>query len=259
MPESRTHRRPNRPLVRLRVVERAELSPSMVRVVFDSEGLEYAGHTDSYLKLLFAEDGPLLGDIPERPTTRTYTVRAFDDDAKRVTIDFVVHGDDGLAGRWASRCTVGDELLARGPGGKWSPSPDADFHLFVGDEASLPAIEAALERLDDDARGLVLVEYAQHPREIVAPAGVEVRALVRGDAAYREEWLAEHVAELDWATLGDVEAFVHGERGAVQALRAAVSPHVPRERLSISGYWAYGRIEDEFQAEKKAERAARAD
>lgn len=256
MPESPTHRRPARPLVRLRVAERRELSPAMVRVVFDAEGFDYAGHTDSYLKLLFADDGPLLGDLPDRPTTRTYTVRAFDPATNRVTVDFVVHGDDGLAGRWAARCTVGDELLARGPGGKWSPAPDAAFHLFVGDEASLPAIEAALERLDDDARGLAVVEFAAHAREVAAPAGVEVRALVRGGAPYREEWLAEQVAELDFETLGDVEAFIHGERGAVKALRAVVSPHVPRERLSISGYWAYGRIEDEFQAEKKAERAA---
>lgn len=258
MPESPSPRRPARPLVRLRVVDRRSLSPSMVRVVFDSEGFEYAGHTDSYVKLLFTDDGPLLGDIPERPTTRTYTVRAFDDETRQVTIDFVVHGDDGLAGRWASRCAVGDELLARGPGGKWSPSPEAEFRLFVGDEASLPAIEAALERLDDDARGLVLVEFSRHERDIVAPAGVEVRALVRGDAPYREEWLAEQLTALDWSTLGDVEAFIHGERGAVKALRAAVSPHAPRERLSISGYWAYGRIEDEFQAEKKAERTAQA-
>ena len=32
-----------------------------------------------------------------------------------------------------------------GPAGAYSPDPDADWHLMVGDESALPAIAASLE------------------------------------------------------------------------------------------------------------------
>ncbi len=244
--------RPDRPIVHLTVVRREELSPSMVRVVFSADGFQYAGHADSYVKLLFDGESPVTEAPPERPTTRTYTVRRWDESRRELTVDFVVHGDAGLAGPWAARCEPGDVILARGPGGKWSPPADADFHLFVGDESALPAIESGLDRLSPDAKGLVLVEAAAHTRDLPAPPGVEVRWLVRGEQPYLETRLAEAVAALPWESFGDVSFFAHGERGAVKALRAVCrSRDLPPSRTSLSGYWALGRVEDEFQAEKR--------
>ncbi|GAA3150084.1 hypothetical protein GCM10020001_087120 [Nonomuraea salmonea] len=51
------------------------------------------------------------------PRLRTYTVRAWDPDALELTLDFVVHGDEGLAGPWAAQAAPGDELIMLGPGG----------------------------------------------------------------------------------------------------------------------------------------------
>ena len=271
--------KPKRPLIRLTVESKEELTPSMLRIRFHAPAFQDNGMSDAYLKFILGPDGPLLEDLPERPTTRTYTVRAHDPAAGTVTVDFLTHGEAGLAAPWARRCAPraedrlpgppaaggagppprgarrcapGDEILARGPGGKWSPRLDADFHLFVGDEAALPAIEAGLERLPDDARGLVLVEADRHTRTLTAPEGVEARWIVRDGAPYREERLAEEVAALPWDELGDVSVFAHGERGAVKQLRRVMKDReVPAERLSISGYWALGRIEDQFQAEKR--------
>ena len=244
--------RRRRPTTRLTVTRREQLSPSMVRVVFTVEAFAYQGFADSYVKLLFDEHGPLREEISDRPMLRTYTVRHYDDVTKEVTIDFVIHGSEGLAGPWAAHCQPGDALLARGPGGKWSPIADAAFHLFVGDESALPAIESGLERLDHDARGLVIVETQHYTRQLAAPAGVDVRWIVRGNEAYRPERLADEVARLPWPELHDVSVFAHGERGAVKALRRVLrDAEVPAERLSISGYWAFGRTEPEFQAEKR--------
>ncbi len=52
---------------------------------------------------------------------------------------------------------------------------------------------------------------------------------------------------------GTVQAFVHGEREHVKALRDVLFKQrgLDRNQVSISGYWAYGRSEDRFQAEKK--------
>lgn len=246
-------RRP-RPLTRLTMLRREWISPSMARLTFRAPGFEPNEFTDAYVKLLFDEQGPILGEIPERSTTRTYTVRHHDPGREELVLDFVIHGNEGLAAPWAARCEPGDEVIARGPGGKWTPDPNADFHLFVGDESAVPAIEAALSRLDASARGLVIVEWHQHPYELAGPDGVEVRPIVRGDEPYREDRLAEEVARLPLDEWGDVQVFAHGERGAVKALRPIFRAlGFERDRLSISGYWALGRVEDEFQAEKRTE------
>jgi NADPH-dependent ferric siderophore reductase len=47
-----------------------------------------------------------------------------------------------------------------------------------------------------------------------------------------------------------VRVFAHGERESIKAI-GKVLRNVPREGVSISGYWARGRTEDVFQAEKR--------
>ncbi|PRC59436.1 NADPH-dependent ferric siderophore reductase, partial [Mycobacterium sp. ITM-2017-0098] len=84
-------------------------------------------------------------------TVRTYTVRHADTQKREITVDFVVHGDHGVAGPWAASATPGQRLFVMGPSGAYAPHPDADWHLFAGDEAALPAISAALEALPDNA------------------------------------------------------------------------------------------------------------
>ncbi|MGX6397641.1 siderophore-interacting protein, partial [Rothia kristinae] len=89
--------------------------------------------------------------------TRTYTVRAVDHEAQTRTIDFVTHGDEGLAAPWAAQASPGDQLVLMRPGGKYSPDPDADWHLFAGDASALPALGSAIEVLPDDARGYAFI------------------------------------------------------------------------------------------------------
>ena len=64
--------------------------------------------------------------------------------------------------------------------------------------------------------------------------------------------IEQAVKALPWRD-GRVQAFVHGEREIMKALRAYLHDErgVDRADLSLSAYWAYGREEDEFQAEKK--------
>src|SRR3954466_5465173 len=138
------------------VVEHVErLTPRMVSVVFGGDELEGFGageFTDHYVKLR----------IDER--TRTYTVREWD--GERLTIDFVVHGDEGVAGPWAAAARPGDELELRGPGGAYTPDPGADWHPMIGDAAVIPAIAASLRRI---------------------PAGVPVHVLVAVDGPEEEQ------------------------------------------------------------------------
>jgi NADPH-dependent ferric siderophore reductase len=241
----------------------------MIRVVLGGEGLTGfpAGEfTDHYVKLLFPPPGASYGvpfdveqvraDLPPEqwPVTRTYTVRAWDPDNGELTIDFVHHGDEGLAGPWAASAAPGDRIQMFGPGGAYAPSPQADWHLLVGDESALPAIGVALTRLPAGAPALVFVEVEgpqEEQTDLVLGEGVQLVWVHRGVQAPGEAVVAAvRSAQLP---VGSGHLFVHGEAGLVRELRL----HLRAERglvpefTSISGYWRRGRTEDRWQAEKR--------
>ncbi|MCH1882813.1 siderophore-interacting protein [Agrococcus sp. ARC_14] len=260
--------RPPRPQHVLEVLRSERIAPSLVRVHLGGAGLATFTpneFTDAYVKLHFVK--PELGLEPpydlaglretlapeDLPVTRTYSVREVTADS--IALDFVVHGDEGLAGPWAATVQPGELVAFGGPGGGYAPDPTADWHLFVGDETALPAIARAVESLPAGARGIAILEARDASEEIgiSAPAGVEVRWLHRG--APRAETvglLAATVAALDWPD-GRVHAFVHGERESMKAMRDELFTRrgLERAQVSLSGYWAQGRTEDRFQAEKR--------
>lgn len=265
-----TLQRPHRPTTHLDVISKQWLTPDMLRLVVGGANFGAfadAGFADSYIKLVFDPDGkpyPEPVDVSqiraekpgeEWPKIRTYTVRSVDFDAQTISVDFVIHGDDGIAAPWAASVEPGDLVQFMGPGGAWSPVEEAGFHVFVGDESAVPAIAAGLERLPKDAVGAVVLETSEHPIELTKPEGVSIQWVVRGDAQYDPEVLSRHVRGLDLASKGEeLAVFAHGEREAMKQLRRVFKElEIPRERLSISGYWAYGRAEDAFQAEKRTD------
>ena len=141
-----------------------------------------------------------------------------------------------------------------GPGGAYSPDPEAAWHLFAGDLSAVPAIASALEALPTGARGAAIIEVESDADRIAltAPSGVDVRWAVNPDVA-DVDFLARQVAVADWPTdRATAHVFAHGERESIKAIRKVLRElEVPRERISISGYWARGRAEDAFQAEKR--------
>ncbi|WP_068924106.1 siderophore-interacting protein [Planobispora rosea] len=260
-------RRP-RKVTRGEVLRTERLTPHMIRVVLGGEGLRgfSAGEfTDHYVKLLFPPAGvtyprpfdleAIQRDLPREqwPTTRTYTVRAWDPEAAELTLDFVHHGDSGLAGPWAARVQPGEEIHFFGPGGAYAPSPDADWHLMAGDESALPAIAASLERLPAGAPAHVFVEVAGPEEELPLNSSGDVKLvwLHRGDAPIGQA-LVTAVRELGFPE-GTLHAFVHGEANFVRALRRHLRTErgIPLSQLSISGYWRLGRDEDGWQSTKR--------
>jgi len=247
---SRTAARSPRPAIEFEVVASTRLSPSLVRVTLGGPGFaqfEDRPDTDKYVKLRFVTPAP-----ESLTVTRTYTVRRVDGAAGTVDIDFVVHGDEGLAGPWAARVQPGATISLMGPGGGYLPRADADWHLFAGDLSAVPAIAAALEALSDDAVGEAVIEIDSVDAELslAAPAGVRVRWVV--DPGHDPEHLASVVRSLAWRD-GDVQVFAHGERESMKALRRVFFDErgLTRDQVSLSGYWARGRTEDRFQAEKR--------
>lgn len=262
--------RRRRPQTILEVVRREDLTRNMVRLYLGGDGFHSFTtneFTDKYVKLYFVKaelglEPPYdIAELRERlapedlPVTRTYTVREVNEAEEWLAIDVVVHGSEGLAGPWAARVQPRERVVLSGPGGVYRPDPDADWHLFAGDESALPAIAAALEGLPDSARGVAFIEVTGPDDELPlrAPAGVDVRWLHRAPAvAGTSTILADSVAAFEWAA-GRVQVFAHGERESMKALRDVffARHRLERSQVSISGYWAYGRTEDRFQAEKR--------
>ncbi|ASW56227.1 siderophore-interacting protein [Plantactinospora sp. KBS50] len=253
----------------VRVVRTERLTPHLIRVVLGGEelaGLPVGGCTDHYVKLIFPRPqvrypepfdlAAVHRDLPREqwPRLRSYTVRAFDPMARELIIDFVYHGEHGLAGPWAAAARPGDVIRFLGPGGGYAPDPAADWHLLAGDESALPAIAAALERLPADAVARVFVEVADPAEEQKLPAGPDVEIVwLHRNAEPVGAALVAAVTALDFPP-GDVHAFVHGEADAVRRLRRLlrIDRAVPADRLSISGYWRRG-VDDEGWRAAKAD------
>ncbi|KIR60620.1 MULTISPECIES: siderophore-interacting protein [Micromonospora] len=249
-----------------RVLRTWRPTPHVIRLVLGGEeltGLPVGEHTDHYVKLVFPPDGVTYPEpvdlaairrLPAEqwPRLRAYTVRSFDAAAGELTIDVVHHGDEGVAGPWAARLRPGDPVRFVGPGGAYAPSPDADWHLLVGDESALPAIAAALERLPAGAPARVFLEVADAAEEQPLPSkgDVELTWLHRADRPVGEALVAA-VRALDFPP-GTVHAFVHGEATFVRELRRLlrVERGVPREWLSISGYWRRGMDDEGWRSTK---------
>jgi NADPH-dependent ferric siderophore reductase len=261
----RAGRKPRTPHT-AQVVRTERLTPHMQRVVLGGEGL--AGLpadtcTDHYVKLLFAAEGVtypepfdmerIREEFPrdQWPVTRTYTVRQWDAEHRELTLDFVIHGDEGLAGPWARRVQPGETVRFMGPGGAYAPDPAAEWHLLAGDESALPAIARSLEALPDGTRAYAFIEVEGAEEEQKIDSDVEVVWLHRGGRPVGQA-LVEAVRALDFPE-GRVHAFVHGEAACVKELRKLlrVERAIPRENLSISGYWRLGHNEDGWQASKR--------
>jgi NADPH-dependent ferric siderophore reductase len=245
------------------VVDVMELTPRMVRVEFGGAGLEgfSAGEfTDHYVKLQFPpaeadyaapfDQEEIRATRPREqwPRTRTYSVRRWDTDHGRLAIDFVVHGDEGVAGPWARQAARGDRLQLQGPGGAYAPDPDAPAYLLVGDPSVMPAIAVSLERVPAGRPVDVVLQVADadDELELTTPGDLRVRWLYEeGD-----DVLAQAVRGLELPE--GTDAFVHGEASSVRALRRylIVERGMSRDRLSVSGYWKRSRTEEGWREDK---------
>ena len=261
----------NRPVraATIGVVTRVEqLTPHMVRIVVGGPGVAAitAGqYTDHYVKVLFPPAGVTYPEpfdqaairetMPREqwPVVRTYTIRKWLPESGEMWIDFVVHGDAGIAGPWAANAQVGDPVRFMGPGGGYAPDPAADWHLLAGDESALPAIAAALDGMPEGATVKAFVEVSDPAEEQKLPtrADAEITWLFRGSAPVGDA-LVKAVRELEFPA-GQVQAFVHGEATFVKDLRGhlRLERELPMSALSISGYWRRGMNEDGWQTSKR--------
>ncbi len=252
-----------------RVTRTQQLTPGLVRIVLgggDLASLSMPAATDAYVNVAIPPRGAPYDDVfdpadvrerfPQEtwPARRRYTVRSWDAATHELTLDFVVHGDTGVAGPWAGQVAVGDVLVFEGPNGGYLPDAEADWHLMVGDESALPAIAASLEVLPADAKAVVrlVCDGPQHEVELAGPADVDLLWLHRAGVPSDEELLVSAV-RLAAFPEGRAHAFVHGEAVEIREIRKhlLVDRGLSRADMSCSPYWRREMADEAWRAVKR--------
>ena len=187
-----------------------------------------------------------------RPVMRTYTIRHFDPEQKRLSVDFVMHEHDGVQGiasRWAANAVKGDRIMIAGPGSIKPMNTSADWFFLAGDMTALPAISCNLERLPAHAQGYVVIEIAEHAdrQELVKPEGMQIEWIVKS-----EQSLPEKVESMLWLA-GTPEVWAACEFSTMRQLRQyfKVDRQLERDNLYISSYWKINRSEEEHKVDKR--------
>lgn len=248
----------------LNVKEAFYLTPNMIRVVFAGPELDGfpEGREGGNCKLMIPEPGETrdafavrLADGPS-PVRRTYTVRKYDAAAGEMAIDFVAHGDNGPASRWAGRAKPGDFLGFAGPSLPKVTHFEADWYLVAADPSAIPVAAAALEAMPRDAKGVAIFEVTaeEDRQEIDIPPGLDVHWLIQPNPHVASSAQEDLIRSLPWPD-GRIQTCIAGESGVIKSLRAFLhqEKQLPREDTYISGYWKIGLVEDEHQAMKRAE------
>jgi NADPH-dependent ferric siderophore reductase len=207
------HERPYR-LFEAALARKVLLTPWMARLTFHGEDIARmaTGAPDQRVKILLPHTDGSLPDFPDQPDAyalyrglpperrgaiRTYTIRHLRAGAKEVDIDFVLHGDNGPASRWATHAVPGDAVKILAPnrafagdvgGYEWRPPHGARRILLVADETALPALAGIL----DDLASWPILPSVQAFIDAPSDGAAMVRAAWPGlDLA----WLREDAAE----------------------------------------------------------------
>ncbi len=179
----------------------------------------------------------ILGDGSGRRAKRRYTVRHYRGSDREIDIDALLHGHDGPGARWAASAAPGDRVEFFGPRGRLELT-DASWHLFVGDEAALPAIAALAARVAEPAYALIEVGDPADELPAELPPHARVRWLHRGDTPPGAPHLLAAAIDAFAPPPGDGHGYLLGESRAVAALRPRLADlGISGERLYAKGYW----------------------
>jgi NADPH-dependent ferric siderophore reductase len=243
------------------VADISQLTPRMRRITFTGDKLaEYPNDGPAtHFKLLLPAPGqaeialPTAGPDglvwPEpRPLRRTYTPRYVDRDARRLVVDFVLHGDghgiDGPASKWAAAARVGDQVVVTGARGSYRIDPAAAWTLLVADETALPAVGTILDDAPAGARVLLVAEVADEAEELKFDTDADLSVTWRhrgADLTGPGTLTAQAVRELDLPG-GRGAGWIGLEASAMRTVRRHLLGErgLDREQLYTRGYWKIG-------------------
>ncbi|MGH9006257.1 MAG: siderophore-interacting protein [Acidimicrobiales bacterium] len=221
----------------LEVVDARALTPSCRRVRLGGDDL-------AALDPLPGQDLMLSLDLDgDRTRRRRYTIRHYDHERCLVDLDVALHGD-GPGRRWATVARTGDLIEAIGPRGKITLDPDAEWHLFFGDDSFAPAALNMAEAVNPNQTVVLAIEIDGDGHEQPSEIGATVegpRWVVRQGALGNPQALEAALADTALPT-GTGHAYVGGEHAMVTRLRdVLIARGMDADRVSFKPYWRRGR------------------
>jgi NADPH-dependent ferric siderophore reductase len=233
------------------------MSTNMQRITFAGDDLSDFPPVKpgAYIKFAFEQDGTAVTALRASSNgvmLRTYTVQAFDMDAKLLSVDFVLHGGEhasGPASRWAESAKIGDRICFGGPGSIKDFPERYDWVLFAGDMTALPAMESRLALLPMETTGfaVITVQEESDTRDLVKPEGVNITWLTDGS-----QRLVDALCNLELPT-GKPAVWAASEFSQMREMRTLFNDQwqIPRSDYYLSSYWKIGRSEDQHKLDKR--------
>ncbi|MBX2952596.1 MAG: siderophore-interacting protein [Leadbetterella sp.] len=256
----------------LRLKRKEYLTPHLIRVTLEGDAVaEYKDCTPgNNNKIFIPPAGVKEVHFPEYneeleiwlhpephlvPAVRTYTHRAIDLEKGEMVIDFVHHGENGPASRWAIQAQPGDELGVAMKAVTKELYPRVGQYLLAGDATALPVLSCILESLPATAGGVCVIEVQGPEDELSLETRADIRFLWLHNPHPEEgSALAATVRGLELAESGRF-AYIAAEYRTVKALREHLrEAGWAKEEFYAFSYWKAGVAEDQSAQERRAER-----
>lgn len=220
------------------------LAPNYVRVRVegsDLEGFRSLG-SDDHMRLFFPAVMPDTVEEMRASPSREYTPLVWGDDW--LEIEFAVHGDEGIAARWAATAEIGSVIGAGGPRGSAVLTGTPGSWFLAGDETAIPAIRR-FAALIGDAPARIVIEVQGKDDEIAIDAPVSVEWLHRGDATPTTTLITFLDGLRDMDAVGtDTLCFIAAEQSVVKPGRALLERWgIDPSQAVVKGYWKRGEAE----------------
>ncbi|MGO2745631.1 siderophore-interacting protein [Microbacterium sp.] len=226
---------------------REQLAPNYVRVRLEGDdlyGFASLG-SDDHMRLFFpTETTDSIEELRAAPS-REYTPLVWDENW--LEVEFVIHGDEGVASRWAATAPIGAQIGVGGPRGSAVLTGTPGSWFLAGDETAIPAIRRFAALIGDQPARIV-IEVRGSEDEIDIDAPVKVEWVRRGDEPAGSALITflDGLAESD-AVGEDPFVFVAAEQSIVKPGRALLARWgVDTDHAVVKGYWK--REEAEYHA-----------
>lgn len=233
----------------LTVKEKIYLTPHYIRIILEGDDVSIFSQArigDNNKIIVPQNNMPIDLLYFERSALRTYTLRSLDLEKKLMTIDFVGHGENGLASKWATHARPGDELGVLMKVRNKALFLPAEWYLLAGDHTALPVISVILESLPDHSRGKVILEVysAEDVMDLKKPEGVEIIWKFNNQPG-KASALPAYFKPLILSNTKSRFIFAAAESVAISEIQEILRDHsgLQREEWQAYSYWKYGQTE----------------